>query len=159
MRPTCTVLAYNFEEMSQAMVKNRKMYMQSFTGGLAALILLCSCQQMREISYEVTDLGNDMTDFGKNVSAVIDGRHPRQEAMQTRAPDTRFCYKVQADILCYPQPLPGQNSRLVGYQAQGGGSTAAVPAPLERVEVKAIGTEAEASTVPVPRRAPLALIE
>lgn len=31
----------------------------------------------------------------------------------------RYCYRVQGDILCYRQPMPGMEYRLVGYQGYG----------------------------------------
>ncbi|NBO19002.1 MAG: hypothetical protein EBV03_07220 [Proteobacteria bacterium] len=38
-----------------------------------------------------------------------------------------YCYKVQTDVLCYRQPMPGLETRLVGYQGAG------APPPPESV--------------------------
>lgn len=50
-----------------------------------------------------------------------------------------YCYTSYQDILCYRQPMPGWESRLVGYQ----GTNAAMPpmAMMEPLPQRAPGTE------------------
>ena len=50
---------------------------------------------------------------------------PQKEA-GNRAVPSSYCYSVLQDIVCYRQPMPGWESRLVGYQ--GTGATPPVPA-------------------------------
>lgn len=41
-----------------------------------------------------------------------------------------YCYKVQMDILCYRQPMPGLETQLVGYQGTGAPQPPAVATRL-----------------------------
>lgn len=43
---------------------------------------------------------------------------------------SRYCYKAQTDILCYRQPMPGWEGRLVAYQG-----TDALPPPPPVMEL------------------------
>lgn len=42
---------------------------------------------------------------------------PRKQS--PRPVPTTYCYKAQTDVLCYRQPMPGWEHRLVGYQGTG----------------------------------------
>lgn len=62
--------------------------------------------------------------FKKNHKAANDalvsffGPDPVTQMPPPPAVESAYCYKTSADVLCYRQPLPGQESRLVAYQPQ-----------------------------------------
>jgi len=78
---------------------------------------------------------------------------------QPQAPQTRYCYKMMTDIVCYDSVQPGLTAKLVGYQdgdhaswiQPGGGSLGASggePKAL-RVASKGHGTEVIGVSSPV----------
>ncbi len=83
---------------------------------LCITLFLTACNQMRDISKEVSDLGNDITRFGQDVSAILNGQPTSDKQPANKPAATSYCYKAQADVLCYNSPLPGQEFRMVGYQ-------------------------------------------
>jgi hypothetical protein len=48
------------------------------------------------------------------------------EKVAVRDTPSSYCYRTNADVLCYSQPMPGWERRLIGYQ----GTHAAPPAPV-----------------------------
>jgi hypothetical protein len=50
---------------------------------------------------------------------------PEKDKKVARAVPTSYCYAVMQDIVCYRQPMPGWETRLVGYQGTG-----AAPPPV-----------------------------
>ncbi len=50
---------------------------------------------------------------------------PQKDTAQNRAIPSSYCYTALQDIVCYRQPMPGWEHRLVGYQGTG----AAPPPP------------------------------
>lgn len=53
---------------------------------------------------------------------------PLAESQPTPIPSS-YCYKALQDVLCYRQPMPGWEHRLVGYQG-----TAAAPPPVATMQ-------------------------
>ncbi len=44
---------------------------------------------------------------------------PEKDRKHARAIPVSYCYAVMQDIVCYRQPMPGWETRLVGYQGTG----------------------------------------
>jgi hypothetical protein len=84
--------------------------------GCVVIVLMASgCQSLLDASDSAR--GNlrqgyiDTSNAWSRVFAVRDNRYPERPL-----PDTRYCYKTDTDVLCYSDPLPGEDHRLVAAQ-------------------------------------------
>lgn len=62
---------------------------------------------------------------------MIDYTEPSRRTKPAPPPplQSAYCYKTQADVLCYRDPLPGQEGRLIGYQEPFEGGARYAPEP------------------------------
>lgn len=101
--------------------------------GVAALLLLTGCQKVEDTSRVAAGIAKKTVDNSRSYWAdlfTVRDYTPQQ-------PQTRYCYQMQSDVVCYDSPQPSQTSRLVGYQdgptigwiQPGGGSTGASGGP------------------------------
>lgn len=103
-----------------------------------------AANNLRQFSYETGNAWRDVFTF-----------RPRP---QPNGPQTRFCYQMQSDVVCYDTPQTHMTSKLVGYQdgdnisyiQKGGGSlgvstppqtTVYVPAPAYAAPVDQISVD------------------
>ncbi len=96
----------------------------------ALLAPLAACDAVSKASDHAADNSkrvlHDARDRWKNLFTY----HPREVA-QPQLPQTRYCYRMQADIVCYDNAQAGITAPMVGYQdgeniawhQPGGGST------------------------------------
>lgn len=81
-----------------------------------ALFALSACGEMQENIYRA------QTEVQKEASVTLDKvqgylQVPKYKKASPKEPPPSYCYRTGGDILCYKQPLPGQEDRLVGYQS------------------------------------------
>lgn len=106
---------------------------------ILSVLALCSCDHFEEDKQAVAtqaskDAKTIQGNVSKNTMRVADnvrdsikrtGEHMRDwwitplpsNAKQPMPP--RYCYRVLQDILCYRQPMPGWETKLVAYQGAG----------------------------------------
>lgn len=76
-------------------------------------LLLMACNSVVETSNVAAEMThsafNDSVDHWRNVFTYTPKPQPQ-------GPQTRYCYKMQTDVVCYDSVQPEQTSRLVGYQ-------------------------------------------
>lgn len=101
--------------MESAMGK--KSHLPLFRTLLPALfcsLLLSACQKQAE------DIGQRLGWVKKDQQQWIEGSNyynfPEFTPGTQYKSESSFCYKMQTDILCYDQPRPGWEDRMVGYQ-------------------------------------------
>ena len=78
------------------------------------LLLLAACNSATEGSNRAADATkrafHDTTEKWKGLFSYNPQKIPPQ------APQTRYCYSIQADIVCYDSPQPNMTAKLTGYQ-------------------------------------------
>lgn len=139
---------------------------------ILGMLLLCSCEHFEEDKEAVSvqaekDARDIKTNVTTNATRVADnvrdsikntGEHIRQwwitplpsKARQPMPP--RYCYRALQDILCYRQPMPGWESRIVGYQGTGAKPPKAAtmrPYPLRPDDKDALPANRAANLKPV----------
>lgn len=99
---------------------------------LLALCLLAGCAKnaaqdvhmaARQTAVNVRDQVKEVTGRVKTYFVL-----PAYQPAQSKPPQTAYCYRTQSDILCYRDPVPGAEMRLVAFQgvAQPDGSSQVV---------------------------------
>lgn len=126
---------------------------------IVLLAPLVACDEIRDTS----DLAADSTkrtiyDAKERWKDLLTYR-PRHMA-QRPLPQTRYCYRMQSDIVCYDAPQQGITAPLVGYQdgptiswyKPGGGSMgfSAPPAPVAQAVTMQPVVSSAATTAPSP---------
>lgn len=81
---------------------------------LAPLLLVSGCDSAAHGSNRAADATqrafHDTTEKWKGLFSYNPQKVPPQ------APQTRYCYGIQADIVCYDSPQPNMTAKLTGYQ-------------------------------------------
>ena len=80
---------------------------------LTSLMLLSACDKMVDGSNAAAEVTgktlNDAASTWRDALTI----HP---AAKPQAPQTRYCYKMMTDIVCYDSAQPSLTAKLVGYQ-------------------------------------------
>ena len=109
---------------------------------LLALVLatsLAACDQVNNTAQAVAKSSKEVVDNTRRGFAGFWTLTPKP---QPQLPQTRFCYQMNSDIVCYDEPQPRNIARLFGYQEgnnmsfirQGGGSLGfSAPLPEDAV--------------------------
>jgi hypothetical protein len=104
-------------------------------GGLSLLTMLAGCDAAVHGAQSASDITNktfnDAADTWGNAFTL----HPKGGKQD---PQTRYCYQLQSDIVCYDSIQVGSTSKLLGYQdgnkiswvQPGGGSLGASGGPV-----------------------------
>lgn len=90
--------------------------MRGMVVALAALLALTACQDMMESTQRVGyNVRKEAVKTSNRISEYfrIEEQKPPPPKRQVMAP--RYCYKVLTDTVCYRNPQPGAERRLVGY--------------------------------------------
>jgi hypothetical protein len=100
-----------------------------------------------------TQLANDFKDNMYKTSEKVKewAMTPPPKPAPLPVPDS-YCYHVLQDILCYRQPMPGWEHRLVGYQGTDAREPAFVmtePLPVHTTETRLPPGTRESSVIPV----------
>ena len=81
---------------------------------LATVLVLAGCDSASHGSNRAADATqrafHDTTEKWKGLFSYNPQKVPPQ------APQSRYCYNIQADIICFDSPQPNMTSKLVGYQ-------------------------------------------
>lgn len=81
---------------------------------LASVLLLAACDPAAHGSNRAADATqrafHDTTNKWKGLFSYNPQKVPPQ------APQSRYCYGIQADIICFDSPQPNMTAKLVGYQ-------------------------------------------
>jgi hypothetical protein len=124
--------------------------MRQFIVLASMLALLSACDHYEEdkaaVTVQVTeDAENIQTNYERNGMRVANGLRDniKRTANSMRkwwieplpekkrhAVASSYCYSAYQDIMCYPQPMPGWEHRLVGYQG-----THAAPPPVATMQL------------------------
>lgn len=80
---------------------------------LMALVSLTACDKVAQTSKSVQTITEHAFNDTKNSWASFFTYHPPQP---DPLPQTRYCYQMQSDIVCYDSEQHTQTSRLIGYQ-------------------------------------------
>ena len=80
---------------------------------LFALVSLAACDKVAQTSKSVQSITEHAFNDTKNSWASFFTYHPPQP---DPLPQTRYCYQLQSDIVCYDSEQHTQTSKLVGYQ-------------------------------------------
>lgn len=105
---------------------------------LPLLASVTACAPMSRIGEEAKGLGGDIREHSMNIATIIQGKDVREHVRPVSYSGQRFCYRTQSDILCYTDPLPGQEQRLVGYQLGKRPQTAVNTVSLPQIEPVAV---------------------
>lgn len=105
---------------------------------MAMMVLaLTACDATRDTSQSAANVSKQMIDETTNSWRDLFTFRPRPGPQD---PQTRFCYQMQSDIVCYDTPQTHMTSKLVGYQdgehisyIQKGGGSMGVSVPQSRV--------------------------
>lgn len=75
--------------------------------------LLMGCNALVDTSNTAADIThnayNDAIDHWRDVFTY-------RQKPGSQSPQTRYCYRMQSDVVCYDSVQPGQTAKLVGYQ-------------------------------------------
>lgn len=134
---------------------------------LTFLVALAACQPIANTSNAAMDSGKRVaTDTQNKWNSLFTYTPPKPEQL----PQTRYCYQMQTDVVCYDSPQLKTTAKLVGYQdganmsayqpgggalgVSGGEATAGYEAPYVAapeqapVQLKAVsGADMRATTV------------
>ena len=91
---------------------------------------LAGCEAVRDASDHAADNSKKVIYDTKERWRDLLTYKPRTTPPQAQGPQTRYCYRMQMDIVCYDAPQIGLTAPLIGYQdgthfswyKQGGGS-------------------------------------
>ena len=97
--------------------------------GILALIALtgCSTPPAEAAKTLATNVKNDIYETSYKIHDWA--MTPPKEALPPQDVATSYCYRALQDIMCYRQPMPGWENRLVAYQ----GTNAVPPSPSQMV--------------------------
>lgn len=86
-------------------------------------VAVSGCEPAKETGFFVADNAKDS--IYSTTHTVADwATKPRKKNNEKRDLASTYCYRSQTDVLCYRQPMPGWEGRLVAYQG-----TDALPPP------------------------------
>lgn len=77
------------------------------------MVVLTACEQTHHSSNTAARVANQVKEETVSTWRELFTFRPTKPL---QAPQTRYCYKMQSDIVCYDTPQPEINSKLVGYQ-------------------------------------------
>ena len=80
---------------------------------LMALVALSGCDKMQGLSDSAQSVTKRQIDDNETAWGNLFTYHPKQP---NPLPQTRYCYKLQSDVVCYDSEQPTLTSKLVGYQ-------------------------------------------
>ncbi|MES2985046.1 MAG: hypothetical protein V4735_07665 [Pseudomonadota bacterium] len=81
---------------------------------LCALLLgLGACNKVVDGSNAVVEVSRNMFNDTKGAWMDFLTYHPKQPDPM---PQTRYCYQMQSDVVCFDSEQPGQTAKLIGYQ-------------------------------------------
>lgn len=83
------------------------------TALLAALLALTGCDALVDGSDAAASITSRSLGDAKQTWVDAFSYHPKRGP---QAPQTRYCYKMVSDIVCYDSLQPGLTAKLVGYQ-------------------------------------------
>src|SRR5262245_34188551 len=94
--------------------------MRAIVLGMCVLLLLAGCQSMLDGSKRAS---RNIADNYVKVSNKMSGwfKVDRTPPPEPPAMPPRYCYQLQADVVCYDRPVAGKEARLVGSQGTGAG--------------------------------------
>lgn len=80
---------------------------------IAALLSLTACGDAAKNGERMaTGVKNNLHETAERIDAWM---QPTPEKLKNQVPDS-YCYSTRGDVLCYRSPMPGWETRLVGYQ-------------------------------------------
>lgn len=80
---------------------------------LGVMAALNGCDKMQGLSDSAQAVTQRQIDDNKTAWSNFFTYHPKQPAP---LPQTRYCYKMQSDVVCYDSEQPTLTAKLVGYQ-------------------------------------------
>jgi hypothetical protein len=88
---------------------------------MAACVALAACTSAQEPASQALDtVGNETGASYNKMRGYLD-LGPRPKPVQSKdVVQPRYCYHTYEDIICYSQPLPGEEYRLVAFQSASG---------------------------------------
>ncbi len=92
-------------------VSNTVLY--SLAGCFAVLIGLTGCDKAVDGSNAAASVTSKAFNDTKETWTDLFTYHPKKPP---QGPQTRYCYQLQTDIVCYDSVQPNSTSKLVGYQ-------------------------------------------
>ena len=83
-------------------------------GALATVLVLSACTPAAESAQQAGVTTRTAMQDNQAAWRNLFSYHPRDR--RPLLPQTRYCYQMQADIVCYDSPQPNMTAKLVGYQ-------------------------------------------
>jgi hypothetical protein len=80
---------------------------------MALTIALSGCDKMQGLSDSAQAVTKRQIDDNEKAWGDLFTYHPKQP---NPLPQTRYCYKLQSDVVCYDSEQPTLTAKLVGYQ-------------------------------------------
>lgn len=118
------------------------------------LLALCACQDtITDTSYKAANTVEDNASLTWNKARdILDLRRNPPPMPPTPRSQSRYCYNFFEDIVCYAQPIPGEENRLIAYQGNTGQTGYVLPAAKykDAKDSSAPATEKPADTTPLP---------
>jgi hypothetical protein len=88
---------------------------------LMACVALAACTKAQDTTSQALDTAGTETSASYNkIRDYLDVGHKEKPPEAKTAVQPRYCYHTYEDIICYAQPLPGEEYRLVGFQSSSG---------------------------------------
>jgi hypothetical protein len=84
-----------------------------FLAILCMAVALTACDAARDSSNEAARVSKTVVDDTRNAWRDLFTYH---SPVSDQDPQTRFCYQMQSDVVCYDTPQTHMTSKLVGYQ-------------------------------------------
>ena len=120
--------------------------MKSYGLTIAAVTVLAlsGCMKAQDSTSRALDtVGNETSSSYNKMRDYLDlGHKPKPVPPQRQIPP-RYCYKTYEDVLCYSQPIAGEEYRLTGFQTATGKTGYTLP--------PTVTTPAEAVVAPPPQ--------
>lgn len=116
---------------------------------LGVCVLLSGCMKAQDNSVRVLDsVEKETATSWQKMRDYLDlsGKPPEKHRRPSLQP--RYCYKTYEDVVCYASPIPGQEERLLAFQAAGKVGYVVEP-PRVHEEQKKKETTKSAAQVPV----------
>lgn len=98
---------------------------------IAACIALAACSNdVKQTTSGALDTAGAETGASYNkLREYLGVGHQAKPAEARNGEQARYCYHTYQDIICYAQPLPGEEYRLVAYQSAAGKTGYTLPPP------------------------------
>lgn len=123
---------------------------------LTPVITLAACTPIRDGGEQATrDTAKAIYETKERIRDLVTYR-PKSKALKPVPPS--YCYRVMQDILCYRDPQPGAESRLVAYQGTEEVAPEPEPKKLELITKLEEWTEKATSALPPYESRPPALV-